>query len=249
MLTLADVLAAHPNFCPSDGKLDDMPTNEEIWATNRITQAEYDAIWYEYEELERMRLAGDEMARVAEQNRELIERTKASGIPGRYQDVPLDVTYVDELGKGKGAFVFGVQGSGKTWRACAMLRGWMSKNQGRAFFVTSSRMLTEVSDTYNARRSTAEVLDMYGRCPMLVIDDIGKESPTDHALQRMWDVLNDRYSWGLPTVVTTQYDLNELVARMGRNGGIETAKAIVSRLYEDSIPIDMGRFDRRINAR
>lgn len=246
MLTLGDLLKAHPDFCPSEGRYDDAPSIEEVWGMNRMTREEFDAVWAAYRESERLNALDAEMGVIENESERLRERTESAGVPKRYLDVPMNVTYLDEMDAGNGVLIFGTQGSGKTWMACTMLRGWLSRHDGRALFVTSSRLLTEVTDTYNTSRSTADVLDMYGRCPFLVIDDLGKESPTDHALQRLWDVLNDRYSWQVPTVVTTQYDLDELIARMGRNGGVETAKAIVSRLHETSVPVDMGDYDRRL---
>ena len=246
MLTLHDVLITHPDFCPSEKRYDDAPSDEEIWGMNRMTREEYDAVWANYREEQRRMELEAEMGVIESENERLLERMESAGVPKRYLDVPMNLTYLDRMDAGDGVLIFGVQGSWKTWMACTMLKGWLSKHDGRALFVTSSRLLTEVTDTYNTSKSTTEVLDMYGRCPFLVIDDLGKESPKDHALQRLWDVINDRYSWQVPTVVTTQYDLDELVERMGRNGDVETAKAIASRLYETSVAVDMGDYDRRL---
>jgi len=49
----------------------------------------------------------------------------------------------------------------------------------------------------------------------------------------------------LPTVITTQHDLNELVRELSRKGGQQTALAIVSRLYETCQPVSMGDVDHR----
>jgi hypothetical protein len=49
----------------------------------------------------------------------------------------------------------------------------------------------------------------------------------------------------LPTVVTTQCDLSELVRELSRKGGQQTALAIVSRLYETCAPAGAGTVDHR----
>lgn len=175
--------------------------------------------------------------------RRIEDRLMDAGVPERFIDAETDDTR--DLTHGRGVMLFGVQGSGKTTRAVGIMRGWMGGNAGDARFVTSADLLTEIGATYSTDTTELSVLRRYGRCGLLVIDDLGKENPTDNALTKLWQVIDTRYGAMLPTVITTQYDLAGLVRELGRKGGIETAKAIVSRLYETCKPVSTGNVDHR----
>ena len=49
------------------------------------------------------------------------------------------------------------------------------------------------------------MLSRLSRVGCLVLDDLGKESPTDWTLGQVFRVVNDRYENMRPVVVTTQY--------------------------------------------
>lgn len=235
METIIDVLNRHPNFNPRN--LEDIPTIEEIYAANTMT---YDEVMREIQ-LERMRYAA-EMAREhgrSEEQRasELARRVERSGIPARYHDVPIDLTHVREINAGTGVYIYGEQETGKTWLACAMLKGWMSQNQHQGLFVTSADLLTEIAATYSTYDTEKAVLERYSTCALLVVDDLGKENPTDTALTKLWQLVNARYSQKRPTIVTTQYQMERLGMALGRKGGTETSKAIIRRLRETCVPV------------
>ena len=221
-------------------------TDEEMSESTSMTKDEYDRVWGEFE-LQRQLGAGNEEAqRIANEARLLEEATDRAGIPGRYRNTPLLLTYEEDLEAGCDVYIRGAQGSGKTFEACAMLRGWLSRNRGTARFATSVGIITEITATYDSTDTVLGVVDKYGRCPLLVIDDIGKENPTRHALEMLWHVLNMRYSWGVPTIYTSQYTLGELGNRLASNGDYETAGSIVSRISEQCVVHDMGDIDRRL---
>ena len=178
--------------------------------------------------------------------RDIDERTADSMVPERYRSAPVDVSYEGTLERGQGLYISGVMGSGKTYKSVAILRGWLSRNRGKALFATSTQIMAEINATFSNTDTVLEVADRYGRCPLLVIDDLGKETPTEHTVSMLWHILNTRYSWGLPTVITSQYSLPQLAARLGGNGNGETAGAIVSRIRETSVGVSMGTVDRRV---
>lgn len=222
--------------------------------TNAILE-EAHMTWDEYQaELERQLRWTDGQNRAAqatayeEQARALLERTRRAKVPPRYEDVPLNMDDAERLEAGRGMYVYGRQGSGKTFRACSALRGWLSRNRGRALFTTSVGMLYEVTATYSSAETAESVLEKYGGCEVLVIDDLGKENPTANSLSILWYLLNMRYERNLPTIVTTQYDGNELVSRLALKGDAETARSMVSRLFETCDAVDMGQYDMRLSS-
>lgn len=241
MRTILDVLHDHPSFDPKTQT--DVPTIEEIYEANVITYEEGRLIQARDAEsvrAERNESEGERMAREADQLR---SRLRMAGVPERFLDATADLTF--DLTGGRGVILLGTQGTGKTTKAAGILKGWMMQNHGAAWFRTGADILTEVGATYSSYETEQSILNKYGKCKMLVIDDLGKENPTDQALTKLWQVIDTRYGAMLPTVVTTQCDLNELVRELSRKGGQQTALAIVSRLYETCQPVSMGNVDHR----
>ena len=241
MDTILDVLHNHPAFDASTQT--DIPSIEEIYEANTITYEEGRLIQARDAESVRARNNETEGERMAREADVLRHRLRVAGVPERYLDAAADMTF--DLTGGKGVIVFGSQGTGKTTKAAGILKGWMANNHGAAWFRTGEDILTDIGATYSSYETAQSVIAKYGKCNMLVIDDLGKENPTDQALTKLWQVIDMRYGAMLPTVVTTQYDLSELVREMSRKGGEQTAKAIVSRLYETCRPVSMGTIDHR----
>jgi DNA replication protein DnaC/primosomal protein DnaI len=225
-----------------------MKTMKEIYAANTMT----------YEELASYGISPmasfatwdgtqveDETDDEREERREryVIQRMREAGVPERFIGAEADTSY--DLTHGNGVILFGKQGSGKTTKAAGIVKGWLMGNVGKAQFVTSADLLTEIGATYSGNTTELSVIRKYGKCGLLVIDDLGKENPTDQTLTKLWQVIDTRYGAMLPTVITTQHDLGELVRELGRKGGIETAKAIASRLYETCQPVSLGNVDHR----
>ena len=241
MQTVLDVLRNHPSFDPKTQT--DIPDIEEIYAANVMTYEQARAIQIHDAEAskgQRNETEGDRLEREAQQLR---NRMRYAGVPEMYLDVPADMTY--DLSGRIGVMLYGCQGSGKTTKAASILKGWMTANHGSAWFIASADLLTEIGATYSSYESEKSVLDKYGKCKLLVIDDLGQENPTDQALTKLWQVINARYVANLPTVVTTQFDLSDLVREMSKKGAHAKALSIVSRLYERSKPVSTGNVDHR----
>ena len=76
-------------------------------------------------------------------------------------------------------------------------------------------LLERIKRTYSATGgSESDVLKIYKTVPLLVIDDIGKEPPTEWAISTVYNIINGRYEAYLPTIVTTNYDTEALIDRM-----------------------------------
>lgn len=73
--------------------------------------------------------------------------------------------------------------------------------------------------------------------PLLILDDLGREKATDWVLERLYVLLDDRYGNHRPTIVTTNYALDELARR--------DYGAMVSRLTEDGTVVKITAADQR----
>jgi DNA replication protein DnaC len=144
------------------------------------------------------------------------------------------------LDKGRGLWLFGDVGTGKT--SLAMLVSKAALEAGRSVAIYSMpRLLSDIKETYEDRseQSYMELFERVVGVDLLHIDDLGAEKRTDWVLEQLYSIINERWQEQRSIMVTTNLvDVDELRDQIGPR--------TVSRLHEmcDLIPI-MGR-DRRM---
>ena len=160
--------------------------------------------------------------------------------------------YVDKLIKGttnKGLFITGAYGVGKTYLA-SCIANEIIKNGKSVIFGTLIQLLDFIRDSYSdSEVSDKDYLNLYSSVDLLVIDDLGKEKPSEWGLEKLFTIINSRYENNLPVIITTNYNQNSLVERLSLNGEIETAKSIISRLYEMCYLVKISDIDHRIKKK
>lgn len=147
---------------------------------------------------------------------------------------------------GTGLLFTGSYGTGKTHLAAAICHE-LIRNDYQPIFGTMISLLGNIKATYNdeyAKETEQQVLNKYIKCDLLIIDDLGKEKPTDWTLEKLYYVINSRYEDCKPIVITTNY-ADKLVSRLTYKDNIETAEAIVSRIYEMCVGVMMTWEDYR----
>lgn len=136
-----------------------------------------------------------------------------------------------------GLFITGPKGTGKTHLAAAIANQLMQEGTG-VICMTMIDLLDRIKETYAQRgqweASEGDVLNTYKEVPLLIIDDMGKEPPTEWAVSKIYAIINARYEAFLPTIVTTNYTDSELVRRLTPQGTGDstTADATIDRLRE-----------------
>lgn len=168
-----------------------------------------------------------------------------SGIPTLFSVAEPSYDMLDTLSSGGGIYICGVQGAGKTWMACRIAKGWLSRGLGDARFVSSVNLISEIGSTYGGNGNEGLVLSKYMFCDLLIVDDLGKEVPSQWSLSKLFEIFDSRYANRRPTIVTTQFDSASLARRMANSGDPETAMAIVSRFREKYRGMNLGNVDRR----
>ena len=139
-----------------------------------------------------------------------------------------------------GLFITGPKGTGKTHLVAAIANQLM--NQGiPVICMTMIDLLERIKSTYTDARQrfggyydAADVLDAYTDVPLLIIDDLGKEQPTEWAISRIYAIINARYEALMPTIITTNYSEAELLRRLTPKDSNDTttADAAIDRLRE-----------------
>jgi DNA replication protein DnaC len=148
--------------------------------------------------------------------------------------------YADRFAKdGTGLYLEGTFGTGKTHLAVAIALHLIRQGVG-VICKTSIDLLMDIKAAFRYEGGEEEETAKYKRCPLLVIDDLGKEQCTEWSLPKLYEIINDRYEKCKPTVVTTNYSHDDLVRRLVPRGGDNvTAGALVSRLKESAIIMPM----------
>ena len=147
----------------------------------------------------------------------------------------------------KGLILVGNNGVGKTHLACSIANE-LIKNGIPIIYGTLINLLAELKNTYDVDNNISEmkIIKLYEKVDLLIIDDLGKEKPSEWGLEKLFTIINSRYESNLPVLITTNYDQNSLINRLSINGEIETAKSIISRLYEMCYLVKIEDRDHRI---
>ncbi len=109
----------------------------------------------------------------------------------------------------------GTFGSGKTHLAAAV--GNERLAQGDAvLFITAPDLLDHLRSTYGPSSEVGydEQFERVRSAQLLILDDLGAENPSPWAGEKLFQLLNHRYSLRLPTVITTNVDLDSIEGRI-----------------------------------
>lgn len=145
-----------------------------------------------------------------------------------------------------GLFIAGSYGTGKTHLAAAIANE-LIEQRTPVICMTMIDLLDQIRATYKTKRAISDddvdeafILKQYQDVPLLIIDDIGSEQPTEWGVSKIFAIVNARYEAYMPTVITTNYSGAELEQRMTPEGGDDrNAKKTLDRLKETCVGIDM----------
>jgi len=119
-------------------------------------------------------------------------------------------------------YIFGNTGCGKTHLAVAMVRRLYDtdrvfRDNGRIYkksvtFRNMADLIFEIKQTFNQSRPDGEsvLINNYGNCGLLVLDDLGAENVGDWSTQVLYLIVERRYRENLPTIVTSNMTPTEL---------------------------------------
>ncbi len=109
----------------------------------------------------------------------------------------------------------GGYGVGKTHLAAA-IGNEVIRRGGQALFILAPDLLDHLRSSFNpsSPETYDELFDRLKNTPLLILDDLGSESATPWAQEKLFQLLNHRYLRRLPTVITTNRPLSALEARI-----------------------------------
>lgn len=181
---------------------------------------------------------------VAERERDLERihagRVRKAGLFGAYAtaDSPLGREAYRRFLAGRGTYLFGEPGRGKTYAAACCVR--LAAEAGRkAKLVTVPMLLEQARAGYDGGDRLA--LERARGYELLALDDLGMERATEWTMETLSALIDHRTSRGLPTVVTSNFALGRLRDRWG---GIEGDR-LASRLAGACERVEVKGADRR----
>jgi len=150
-----------------------------------------------------------------------IERRVRSRLPKLYWSARLEdfpATVVQNalewlLDARQGLRITGAPGTGKTHLAAALVRHLTAQNQA-AMFRTCSRIYRELRQCFADGSSERVQMEELFNARFLVLDDLGAGGLSDFERRTTLEILDERLSACRPTVVTTNWALSEIAARM-----------------------------------
>ena len=111
--------------------------------------------------------------------------------------------------------LFGGYGCGKTHLAAAIANQAIERGQP-VLFVVVPDLLDYLRATFgpNSPVSYDQRFDEVRNAPLLILDDLGTQSATPWAEEKLFQILNYRYNARLPTVITSNHSMEEIDLRI-----------------------------------
>jgi DNA replication protein DnaC len=137
---------------------------------------------------------------------------------GAVADVRKFIEELDQrLDSGKGLWLFGDTGTGKT--TLAMLISKSALEQGRSVAIYSlPKLLARIRRTYDSAPGGDSYLQFFERLTsvdLLHIDDLGAEKRSDWVLEQLYALVNERYEAQRSVLITTNLPHDELEEQIG----------------------------------
>lgn len=173
---------------------------------------------------------------------------RSAGIPRRYWDADDadDAELVEAIREGRGLFLTGKCGRGKTYTACSIARklialGW------RVRFADVEAIEREVRSSWGSRETNEDqVIDKYVNADLAIIDDLGAEEMTPTTMKVLRAVISGREANDAVTIFTSNFSRKEFALHIADESNQVMAQRFASRIAGMTEVIPFEGEDRRL---
>ncbi|MFD5327367.1 ATP-binding protein [Streptomyces sp. NPDC127092] len=137
---------------------------------------------------------------------------------------------------GPSLLMAGVVGAGKTHQAYGAVRRLVQSGVGVRWRATTAADLYADLRPRPGADSERELATV-SRCPLLIIDDLGAAKASEWVEVVTYRLINRRYNYELPTLITTNLAIRDLRAHLGDR--------VASRLAQMTTRVEFEQVDRR----
>jgi DNA replication protein DnaC len=144
--------------------------------------------------------------------------------------------------------ITGPVGVGKSFVACrALVAGIATSSRGAAArFISAPAFIAGYTSCSLSEREA--FLSRYADAQLLVLDDLGSEKPTQHSADTLFALIDRRYAAMRPLVITSNFKLSKIAARLtGTDDGVQALR-IGDRVMQMSEEVELHGTSFRLTA-
>lgn len=176
-------------------------------------------------------------------------KTFADYVIDDYNKIAVAVSKKFSTSLNKGLYIHGESGVGKTYLASITAQQILANfdNEYSIIFADVPSLMNELRSSFNQAETNDEIdakMKLIQSADILFLDDIGTERISEWTLERLYMMINSRYNNGGKLFVTSNYSLNDLYIKYGKN---KIAERITSRINQSCNIISIKGEDRRKN--
>lgn len=123
--------------------------------------------------------------------------------------------------KNMGMMFYGLPGRGKSYLAFCIANELISK-MTPVIAISSIGLLSKIKETYKSYGSEGEheIIRSLKNASLLILDDLGAESNTEWAKEKLYEIIDSRYRDEKPILITTNLTQNQLKNKLASGDGV-----------------------------
>ncbi len=148
--------------------------------------------------------------------------------------------FVDDFSSDYRNLLFmGTVGTGKTFLSCCIAGELLKKGHSVMYYIASAFFDEVAEKTFSKKdREDGVPSDVFPKCDLLILDDLGSEMHNQFTSTKLFDLLNERYLKKLPMIISTNLNLRELEQHY--------SDRIFSRIFSNFTTMELSGNDIRI---